>query len=135
RRLQKRLKADWPDHWESVCAANKLHPPMTLRVNRLRGTRDRYLTRLREAGIEASPCRFSVDGLTLQAPRDVHQLPGFAEGEVSVQAEAAQIAAPLLDLTTGHRVLDACSSAGGKSCHILEPDPGLSELLALDLEP
>src|SRR5690606_16327667 len=48
--LQKRLKADWPDHWESICAANNLHPPMTLRVNRLRGTRDRYLTRLREAG-------------------------------------------------------------------------------------
>src|SRR5690554_8111278 len=96
--LQKRLKADWPDHWESICAANNLHPPMTLRVNRLRGTRDRYLTRLREAGIEASPCGLWVDELTLRAPRDVHQLPGFAEGEVSVQDEAAQLAAPLLDL-------------------------------------
>lgn len=133
--LQKRLKADWPDHWESICTANNLHPPMTLRVNRLRGTRDRYLTRLREAGIEASPCRFSVDGLTLQAPRDVHQLPGFAEGEVSVQDEAAQLAAPLLDLKAGQRVLDACCAPGGKTCHILELEPGLSELVALDLEP
>ena len=111
--LQKRLKADWPDHWESICAAKYLYPPMTLRVNRLRGTRDRYLTRLREAGIEANPCRFSVDGLTLQAPRDVHQLPGFAEGEVSVQDEAAQLAAPLLDLKAGQRVLDACCAPGG----------------------
>ena len=133
--LQKRLKADWPDHWESICAANNLHPPMTLRGNRLRGTRDRYLTRLREAGIEANPCRFSVDGLTLQAPRDVHQLPGFAEGEVSVQDEAAQLAAPLLDLKAGQRVLDACCAPGGKTCHILELEPGLSELVALDLEP
>src|SRR5690554_7105369 len=133
--LQKRLKAAWPDQWESICPANNPHPPMTLRVNRLRGTRDRYLTRLREAGIEASPCRFSVDGLTLQAPRDVHQLPGFAEGEVSVQDEAAQLAAPLLDLKAGQRVLDACCAPGGKTCHILELEPGLSELVALDLEP
>ncbi|MGN5518388.1 16S rRNA (cytosine(967)-C(5))-methyltransferase RsmB [Halopseudomonas sp. Lyrl_26] len=133
--LQKRLKADWPDHWESICAANNLHPPMTLRVNRRRGTRDRYLARLQEAGIEASPCRFSVDGLTLQAPRDVQQLPGFAEGEVSVQDEAAQLAAPLLDLKAGQRVLDACCAPGGKTCHILELEPGLSELVALDLEP
>src|SRR5690554_4242060 len=108
---------------------------MTLRVNRLRGTRVRYLTRLREAGIEASPCRFSVDGLTLQAPRDVHQLPGFAEGAASVQDEAAQLAAPLLDLKPGQRVLDACCAPGGKTCHILEREPDLHQLVALDLEP
>src|SRR5690606_9166176 len=60
RRLPKRLKAGGPEHGGPTCPATNLPPPMTLRVNRLRGTRDRYLTRLREAGIEASPCRFSV---------------------------------------------------------------------------
>ena len=133
--LQKRLKADWPEHWEAICAANNLHPPMTLRVNRLQGERDAYLARLNNEGIEASACGFSADGITLAAPRDVYQLPGFAEGAVSVQDEAAQLAAPLLELRPGLRVLDDCCTPGGKTCHILELEPGLQELVALDLEP
>ena len=133
--LQKRLKQDWPEHWEAVCAANNLHPPMSLRVNRLRGERDNYLAQLAAAGIAASPCRFSPDGLTLAQPCDVYQLPGFAAGLVSVQDEAAQLAAPLLELKPGQRVLDACCAPGGKTCHILVLQPQLSELVALDLEP
>lgn len=133
--LQKRLKADWPQHWETICAANNLHPPMTLRVNRLQGQRDAYLARLATAGIDARACVFSADGVTLAEPRDVHQLPGFAEGAASVQDEAAQLAAPLLELKPGQRVLDACCAPGGKTCHILELQPELQELVALDLEP
>jgi len=133
--LQKRLKQDWPEHWEAVCAANNLHPPMSLRVNRLRGERDNYLAQLAAAGIAASPCRFSADGLTLAQPCDVYQLPGFAAGLVSVQDEAAQLAAPLLELKPGQRVLDACCAPGGKTCDILESEPELQSLLALDLEP
>ena len=133
--LQKRLKADWPEHWEAICAANNQHPPLTLRVNRLQGDRTAYLERLHAAGIEATACAFSADGITLAEPRDVHQLPGFLEGAVSVQDEAAQLAMPLLELKPGQRVLDACCAPGGKTCHILEQEPALQELVALDLEP
>ncbi|MFA5677828.1 MAG: 16S rRNA (cytosine(967)-C(5))-methyltransferase RsmB [Pseudomonas sp.] len=133
--LQKRLKLDWPQHWEAICAANNMHPPMSLRVNRLQGSRDAYLDRLAAADIAAVASPFSADGLTLAEPRDVHQLPGFADGAVSVQDEAAQLAAPLLELNPGQRVLDACCAPGGKTCHILELEPGLQELVALDLEP
>lgn len=133
--LQKRLKADWPEHWEAICAANNLHPPMSLRVNRLQGGRDAYLERLAGEGIEARACAFSADGITLAEPRDVYQLPGFADGAASVQDEAAQLAAPLLELKPGQRVLDACCAPGGKTCHILELQPELQELVALDLEP
>ena len=133
--LQKRLKQDWPQHWEAICAANNQHPPMSLRVNRLQGDREAYLKRLQAADIQASACTFSQDGITLAEPRDVHQLPGFAEGAASVQDEAAQLAAPLLDLKPGQRVLDACCAPGGKTCHILEREPDLNELVALDLEP
>ena len=133
--LQKRLKLDWPQHWEAICAANNLHPPMSLRVNRLQGSRDDYLARLTRERIGATACPFSADGITLAEPRDVHLLPGFLEGAVSVQDEAAQLAAPLLDLKPGQRVLDACCAPGGKTCHILEQQPALQELVALDLEP
>jgi len=133
--LQKSLKQAWPAHWEALCAANNLHPPMTLRVNRRQGNRDAYLARLQAAGMEALACPFSADGVTLAQPCDVQQLPGFADGAASVQDEAAQLAAPLLELQPGQRVLDACCAPGGKTCHILELQPELRELVALDLEP
>lgn len=133
--LQKALKAHWPEHWEAICNANNAHPPMMLRVNRRQVARDTYLAELQAAGIEAFRCEFSEDGIRLASACDVQQLPGFAEGRVSVQDEAAQLAAGLLDLAPGQRVLDACCAPGGKTCHILEREPQLAEVLALDLEP
>ena len=133
--LQKRLKSDWPEHWLSICAANNLHPPMTLRVNALHGSRDFYLDRLAAAGIEARPTPFSPAGVTLTSACDVRQLPGFDDGHVSVQDEAAQLAAPLIEACAGQRVLDACCAPGGKTGHILELTPGLQGLVALDAEP
>ncbi|MCY1275578.1 Ribosomal RNA small subunit methyltransferase B [compost metagenome] len=132
--LQKALKASWPEHWEAVCAANNAHPPLILRVNRRHGTRGEYLAELQRIGIDASPCAYSRDGILLAQPCDVHELPGFAEGRVSVQDEAAQLAADLLELAPGQRVLDACCAPGGKTCHLLEAEPGLAEVVAVDLE-
>ncbi|WP_236207607.1 16S rRNA (cytosine(967)-C(5))-methyltransferase RsmB [Pseudomonas tohonis] len=132
--LQKALKAAWPEHWEAICAANNAHPPLILRVNRRHGERDAYLAELRAAGIEAEPCEFSRDGIRLIEARDVKTLPGFAEGRVSVQDEAAQLAADLLELAPGQRVLDACCAPGGKTCHLLEAEPGLAGVVAVDLE-
>jgi 16S rRNA (cytosine967-C5)-methyltransferase len=132
--LQKSLKAFWPEQWEAICAANNAHPPMILRVNRRHHSRDAYLGLLAQAGIAATPCIYSQDGIILEAAADVRSLPGFAEGWISVQDEAAQLAADLLDLAPGQRVLDACCAPGGKTCHILEAEPKLAGVVAVDLE-
>ncbi|VVO26808.1 16S rRNA (cytosine(967)-C(5))-methyltransferase RsmB [Pseudomonas fluorescens] len=132
--LQKSLKAFWPEQWEAICAANNAHPPMILRVNRRHHGRDAYLGLLSEAGIAATPCVYSPDGIILDAAADVRSLPGFAEGWISVQDEAAQLAADLLDLAPGQRVLDACCAPGGKTCHILEAEPALAGVVGVDLE-
>jgi 16S rRNA (cytosine967-C5)-methyltransferase len=132
--LQKSLKAFWPEQWEAICAANNAHPPMILRVNRRHHSRDAYLALLAEAALEARACSFSRDGIVLAEACDVRSLPGFAEGWVSVQDEAAQLSADLLELAPGQRVLDACCAPGGKTCHLLEAEPGLAHLVAIDLE-
>ena len=132
--LQKALKANWPEHWQAICAANNAHPPLILRVNRRLGSRDAYLAELAAAGIAASPCTYSRDGIVLAQACDVTGLPGFAGGQVSVQDEAAQLAAELLQLAPGQRVLDACCAPGGKTCHLLEAEPKLAHVLGVDLE-
>ncbi|MFK3817421.1 16S rRNA (cytosine(967)-C(5))-methyltransferase RsmB [Pseudomonas sp. NPDC089407] len=132
--LQKSLKAFWPEQWEAICAANNAHPPMILRVNRRHHSRDAYLALLADAGVGASACQFSRDGIVLAEACDVRGLPGFAEGWVSVQDEAAQLSADLLELAPGQRVLDACCAPGGKTCHLLEAEPGLAHMTAIDLE-
>ena len=126
-----RLKADWPGQWQAILEANNAHPPMTLRVNARRGTAQAYVARLAAAGLVAHAS--GPQAVTLAAPCPVTQLPGFAEGDVSVQDAAAQRAAPLLigaGLPAGARVLDACAAPGGKTAHLLE----LADLdvLALD---
>lgn len=132
--LQKRLKRDWPNDWQAICEANNIHPPMTLRVNTRHTTRDHYLTLLAEADIQAINCLYSPEGIQLVDPCPVEQLPYFAEGWISVQDEAAQLAAHLLELKPQQRVLDACCAPGGKTCHILELQPALTEVVAIDAE-
>jgi 16S rRNA (cytosine967-C5)-methyltransferase len=129
--LLRRLQDDWPEHWQAMVAANNTRPPYSLRVNLARLSRQTYEEHLAAAGIAAQPTPFSAAGITLAKACEVDALPGFREGWVSVQDPAAQLAAGLLDLRPGLRVLDACAAPGGKTGHILETEPDLT-LLALD---
>ncbi len=126
------LKQAWPHDWQAIAAANNTHAPLWLRVNARRITRDAYLQKLAVVGIGAHAAMHSAHAVVLEKPLAVEQLPGFAEGLVSVQDAAAQQAAYLLDVKPGQRVLDACAAPGGKTCHILELEPALLELQALD---
>ena len=128
------LERAWPDAWESIVHANLERPPMTLRVNTLRTSRRDYLEVLASHGIRAGTTRHSADGVTLETPCAVDAVPGFGDGVVSVQDEAAQLAAALLDVPEGSRVLDACAAPGGKTGHVLERGGGV-EVVALDRDP
>lgn len=126
-----RLRRAQPQHWAEVLDAGNQHPPMALRVNLRRSTVEAAQAKLAGAGIETR--RLANDALLLTRPVGVGQLPGFAEGELSVQDAGAQRAALLLDARDGERVLDACAAPGGKSAHLLERNT--LELLALEQDP
>jgi len=129
-----KISHNWPDHWQQILEQNNQQPPMTLRVNRYRISRDEYLEALADAGIDGSATAYSDAAIQLSKPCDVMLLPGFDEGLVSVQDEAAQLSAHLLDLQPEQRVLDACAAPGGKLCHIVEHQPDLSQVTAIELE-
>ena len=134
-----RLRHDWPGQWQALLAHAQTHPPMTLRVNPRRISREDYLQRLAGAGLAAhAPAGPGLDqAVVLAQPCPVDRLPGFAQGEVSVQDLAAQRSAPLLlgaGLPPDARVLDACAAPGGKTAHLLERAPQV-EMLALDADP
>ena len=136
--LRKRICNAWPQQADAIIEANNAHPPMTLRLKRGAVNRDDYIALLQTQSIGAQAAPYSPDGVVLDKAVDVYKLPGFTEGQVSVQDEAAQLAADLMQLSGGERILDACCAPGGKTGHLLELSDGLaqpiSELVALDLE-
>lgn len=130
-----RLQKDWPSHWQAILAANNRQAPMSLRINARRSDVPHYLRTLQAAGLRAVAA--GTWGVTLEQARPVSELPGFADGVVSVQDGAAQLAAPLLltGLTSVRplRVLDACAAPGGKTAHLLELAD--CKVTALDVNP
>lgn len=126
------MREAWGDEGSAAIKANNLPPPMFIRVNRTHESRDSYMGKLQEAGIAATASLLAPDCLHLPNPVGVAELPGFMEGDCSVQDESAQLAAVLLAPAAGERVLDACCAPGGKTCHLLELQPQMAALQALD---
>lgn len=129
------LRADWPDDWQQILEANNERAPMWLRVNQNRTTTADYLDRLAQVDDGHGMLSGFIHAIRLAKPVPVAELPGFADGDVSVQDAAAQIAAPWLLMGGGSRILDACAAPGGKTGHLLELASPDSVLTAIELDP
>jgi len=130
----KLIKENWGDKGKAILVENNQAPPMVLRVNQQKCSREAYLQLLAAENIQASPMQTSAQAILLDSPVLVGKLPKFSEGWVSVQDAAAQLAASILSAQAGERVLDVCAAPGGKTAHILESEPDLLSLLAIDID-
>ena len=118
--LTKTIASDWPAQADAVLADSNREPPLMLRANRRRVSRDALVEQLRAGGYTVDAHPWLSDGIVLPHSSDVTRMPGFTQGLFAVQDGAAQISADLLDLRDKQRVLDACAAPGGKACHVLE---------------
>lgn len=132
--LLKRLQAAYPEQWPQIIAANNSQPPLWLRPNLRQHSPMGYSERLSAAGIAHQP-PLPSGAIALDEGIAIDQLPGFHQGACFIQDGAAQLAALLLDPQPGERILDACAAPGGKTSHLLELQPELAEVVAIDSDP
>jgi 16S rRNA (cytosine967-C5)-methyltransferase len=124
----KKVKNQYPKNWKDILNIGNQRPPLALRINLKKIRVNEYSAILDEH--EINHTLVGGECLIINTPLGVDKIPGFLDGKVSVQDFGAQLAAHLIDLKKGHKVLDACSAPGGKACHMLELNS--IELLAIE---
>lgn len=125
-----KIQQAYPEHWESLLNANNQKPPLFLRVNKTKISRDNFVKLL---SIDYAVLDDLPYAVLIKTPLSVEKIPGFAEGYFSVQDASGQKVIDHLDLQPHQRVLDACAAPGSKTTHILETMPSLEKCVAVDL--
>ena len=131
--IYNQIKSDWGEQTAAISKALLAPPPLVLRVNQQRLSASDYLEKLHQAGLAASKVKNVETAVLVENPVPVEKLPGFFDGDVSVQDAGAQLAAELLAPEPESEVLDACAAPGGKTCHLLERQDSL-KLTAIDID-
>lgn len=126
------IKTAWPSQWTAILTANNEHPPMTLRINTQKISRENYSQQLTDHHIEHILLENSPEAIQLSNPVPISELPGFSKGFCYIQDASGQYAAHLLDVEKDHLVLDACAAPGSKTTHILTLQPHLKKIIAID---
>lgn len=121
----------WPDQFEKILRENQNHPPLVARINQQKISRDQYLAQFSQYPVQAHP---NITSAVLIKPTAVCDIPGFAQGYLSIQDSNAQRCVEFLACQPGERILDACAAPGGKLAHCLETVPGLN-LTACEVSP
>jgi 16S rRNA (cytosine967-C5)-methyltransferase len=125
-----RMRIEYPDRYEQILDAGNARPPLCLRANVRRATPEALIASFAAEGIASA--RAGPAAVIVERPQSVTTLPRYGDGLFSVQDAAAQLAAPLLGVESGMRVLDACAAPGGKSTHLAEL--ASIDLTALDID-
>ena len=131
------LTRRWIDRWglemaEAMCRHTVTIPPLTLRTNTLRCSREQLEAKLGEEGYTVSRTPVSPEGFILEKCGSLQALPVLQEGWCYVEDEAAQLVPLLMDVRPGQRVLDACAAPGGKCSHLAALMRNQGEIVATD---
>jgi 16S rRNA (cytosine967-C5)-methyltransferase len=119
----------------ALCMANNRTPPLSLRTNSLRTSREELLAEVKREVPRAVPSPFSPEGILIDPPVPLSRLPRFHEGWFQVQDEASQLVGHIMDPRPGERILDACAAPGGKTTHLAQLMNNGGSIYAVDISP
>lgn len=131
--LYKKLEAEYQDNFIQLIKNMQVKAPIWLRVNTKKVTRASFLKELENANIEFTLSNVHPEAIILSKGYDVTNLPGFDNGWFAVQDGAAQLAAHYLKPAPGESILDCCAAPGGKTCHLIEHQPQIAKIVALEI--
>jgi len=114
-------------------AATLSPPPLDLRVNPIRTTREAVLQALKDIGLEARATQRAPQGIRVRERPSLARLPGLKTGDIEIQDEGSQLVALLVDARPGDRVVDFCAGAGGKSLAMAAQMQNKGHLVACDV--
>lgn len=132
--LEQTFGADWVEEGAALAA----RPPLDIRVNTLRATREKVLAELAQTGAHAST--IAPQGIRIAPIQgdgrhpNVQAEPAFQKGWFEVQDEGSQIAAALSGAKAGMQVLDYCAGAGGKTLALSAAMDNHGQIFAHDTE-
>lgn len=122
------------DETIAICRANNEIPPYSLRVNRLKTSRELVTEELLREGFEVKTASFSPDGIIISTlPIPIRETTSYKSGHTQVQDEASQLIAYLVDPKPGDAVFDICAGIGGKTTHLAEIMGNRGKILAIDV--
>ena len=118
---------------KKICAANNIEPPLCLRVNTLRTTREEILSELKNLGAVAEKSKLVDDGIILKSHGALDKFKPLKIGLCQVQDESSMLIAHLLEPQENNFVIDCCAAPGGKATHIAEIMKNRGKILAADI--
>ena len=132
--LIKQYSSDYGDAAEGILATSLSSPPITLRVNPLKGTDEELIAQLSKEGIETEPVKDLTHCLAVKKGNPIASA-AFSEGRFHVQDIASQLCALTVADSMPRRVFDLCAAPGGKTFTVAETLFGHGEVVAFDLHP
>jgi len=119
--------------FETEMAATLVPPPLDLRVNPIKSTRETVLSALKAMGLNAEATKLAPRGIRLRERLSLARLAGLKTGEIEIQDEGSQLVALLVNAKPGDRVVDFCAGAGGKTLAIAAQMQNKGHLIACDI--
>jgi len=136
--LPKWLVTEWiadfgfANAWQ-ICLASNRRPSVYIRPNPLKTLTDQLAEKLRKADIDLKVVTDEAM-IRIKSPRDVTKLPGFAEGEFTVQDLAAFEAVKILNPQPNWTILDLCAAPGTKTTQLAELTGDKAQIIATDID-
>ena len=121
------------DAAKKICAESNSEPPLCLRTNFLKATREEILSELEKFSAQGVPSKLAAEGIIVTSHGALDKFTPLKFGKCQVQDESSMTVAPMLEPKAGDFVIDCCAAPGGKTTHIAELMKNRGRIVAADI--